>query len=73
MENPNQLNRVQQLEHRLAMVLEDIKMLRRYNFVSQEGAAQEMCNNIEIACDLKDNESLRWTTYKHDDFVFDID
>jgi hypothetical protein len=73
MENPNQLNRVQQLEHRLAMVLEDIKMLRRYNFVSQDRGAQEMCNNIEIACDLKDNESLRWTKYKHEYFLLDID
>lgn len=55
------------------MVLEDIKMLRRYNFVSQDRGAQEMCNNIEIACDLKDNESLRWTKYKHEYFLLDID
>lgn len=32
-----------------------------------------MCNNIEIACDLKDNESLRWTKYKHEYFLLDID
>lgn len=45
------------------MILEDIRLLRRYNLVDASDEAQRICNDIEIACDLKDQESLRWTSY----------
>jgi hypothetical protein len=66
--------REQQLEHRLAMVADDLKELRK--FIAQEGLtsafgkASATCengmahlNNIEIACDLTSNECLEWKPY----------
>jgi hypothetical protein len=60
MTNPNQLNRVQQLEHRLAIILEEAILLRRFvDDRCHDGVT--LLNNIEIACDLTDDESLSWT------------
>jgi hypothetical protein len=64
MTNPNQLNRVQQLEHRLAIILDDIRVLRERFVDDRCHDAQTLLNNIEIACDLNDLESLNWTLYQ---------
>lgn len=72
MNNPKQMNYTQQLEHRLAMVQDDLNIIRK--FIKDEGLEivfQRKCsatsdagihnlNNIEIACNLKDDESLSW-------------
>lgn len=72
MNNPKQLNYTQQLEHRLSQVQDDLNTLRR--FINEQGldvifqrecsatmdAAIHNLNNIEIACDLNDDESLSW-------------
>lgn len=73
--NVRQLNHAQQLEHRLKMVKDDLEILKK--FIRQEGLSEifetkntatsddAYCNihNIEIACDLSDDESLSWGTY----------
>lgn len=76
---PNQsktiiMTREQQLEHRLAMVSDDLKVIRK--FISQRGLTETFqmrsstsdeaftnLNNIEIACDLTSNECLGWQHY----------
>jgi hypothetical protein len=68
------MTEIEQLKHRLAMVADDLKALR--NFIDQEGLtetfykptneceeAQHHLNNIEIACDLSTDESLKWKLY----------
>jgi hypothetical protein len=76
MNNPHQFNYTQQLEHRLRMVEDDLNILKK--FIKQEGLEEifetkntatsddAYCNihNIEIACDLSDDESLSWGMYK---------
>lgn len=76
MSNEKQLNRVQQLEHRLMMVKDDLNILE--SFIIEQGlydifknkssktSDSGMCNimNIEIACDLNSDESLSWGMYK---------
>ncbi|MFN5251370.1 MAG: hypothetical protein ACK5DE_09990 [Bacteroidota bacterium] len=69
------MNQVLELEHRLAMVAEDIKAIRE--FINGMGLTQEFknetlhadecwthINNIEIACDLNSPESLTWTKFR---------
>jgi hypothetical protein len=72
MNNPKQFNYTQQLEHRLLMVKDDLNILKK--FISEQGLDEifnhtasstsdsALCNitNIEIACDLDDDESLSW-------------
>ena len=68
------MTREQQLEHRLAMVADDLKVIRR--FISREGLTETFqkptpmadeafthLNNIEIACDLTTDECLNWEPY----------
>ena len=68
------MTREQQLEHRLAMVSDDLKVIRK--FISQRGLTETFqmrsstsdeaftnLNNIEIACDLTSNECLGWQHY----------
>ena len=69
------MNYTQQLEHRLRMVADDLEILKK--FIVQEGLSEVFetkntatsddayCNilNIEIACDLSDDESLSWGLY----------
>lgn len=76
MNNPKQFNYAQQLEHRLKMVKDDLEILKK--FIKQEGLDEifetkntatsddAYCNiyNIEIACDLRDDESLSWGMYQ---------
>lgn len=66
------MNYTEQLEHRLKMVQDDLNILT--DFIIQEGLDKEfnkintvtgdpaLCNinNIAIACDLTNEESLKW-------------
>lgn len=74
MNNPNQLNYTQQLEHRLAMILDDINKLS--DFFDENNLMSVLDNptkyndhawmhviNIEHACDLDNDESLSWKRY----------
>ena len=69
-------NTIEQLEHRLAMVEDDIAQLR--NFIYAKGLdetfqkptnvgdeAWTILNNIEIACDLNSDECLTWRVYNY--------
>jgi hypothetical protein len=68
------LNRIKELEHRLAMVKEDSAELQR--FITDNGMGErferptDMCDeawshfaNIDIACDINSNESLDWKPF----------
>ena len=70
------MNRVKELEHRLAMVREDSAELQK--FITANGLAEafeqstDMADeawshfaNIDIACDLNSNESLSWTKFNN--------
>jgi hypothetical protein len=70
-----------QLEHRLAMINDDLNELRI--FINEMGMTHIFenkqsryapsgithLNNIEIATDLKNNECLEWKLYKHADIL----
>jgi hypothetical protein len=75
MNNPRQLNYTQQLEHRLNMVKDDLDTIILFiknNNLSEEfekkssscDSAMSNIYNIEIACDLSDDESLSWGMLK---------
>tara|TARA_R110000868_G_scaffold650_3_gene4711 strand:+ start:1801 stop:2028 length:228 start_codon:yes stop_codon:yes gene_type:complete len=62
---------IDMLKHRLAMSKEDIRVIRAfiyaqglYRIFQKATPMAEECwthlNNIEIACDLSDNEPLKW-------------
>jgi ABC-type branched-subunit amino acid transport system ATPase component len=68
----------EQLKHRLAMVLDDLKVIRK--FIAQEGMSRTFqmpsstsneafsnLNNIEIACDLTNDECLTWKYYNYNE------
>ena len=68
------MTREQKLEHRLAMVADDLKVIRK--FIAQQGLTEAFqkpsstsdeaftnLNNIEIACDLTNDECLAWQHY----------
>jgi hypothetical protein len=68
------MDKIQQLEHRLAMVLDDIKVIRKHIFKQDIAEVFERAtphsddcwthfNNIEIACDLQSDESLTWKPF----------
>lgn len=66
------MTREQELEHRLAMVADDLRVFRKFaeaqgfDLTKPTTHAEMACthlNNIEIACDLSDNESLNWVPY----------
>ena len=69
-------NTVEQLEHRLAMVEDDIAQLRKFiyakgldeTFQKPTDVGDEawtILNNIEIACDLNSDECLTWRVYNY--------
>jgi hypothetical protein len=73
----NNMTEIEQLKHRLAMVADDMKALR--TFIAEEGLSKSFnkaskqasfayihLNNIQIACDLTDNESLGWKLYSNE-------
>lgn len=51
----------QSLKHRLQVIAEDIIKLRRW-VGDESDEPLTLLSNIEIACDLNDNESLNWIT-----------
>lgn len=68
------MNRIKELEHRLAMVKEDSLELQK--FITANGMDEafqnstDMCDeawshfaNIDIACDLNSNEALDWKSF----------
>ena len=68
------MNEVEQLKHRIAMIEDDLKVIRSFihdnglsaKFETQTPMADECwthLNNIEIACDLSSNESLEWKSF----------
>ena len=73
--------------HRLAMIQDELKALREFIHSSSElqskfgepssysDMALTHLNNIEVACDLEDTESLRWKPYADNekDKLFCID
>jgi hypothetical protein len=71
MNNPKQFNYAQQLEHRLQMIMDDMHAIRQFinenelDHVFQKPTIHaDECythfNNIEIACNINDDESLSW-------------
>jgi hypothetical protein len=71
MNNTKQLNYTEQLEHRLQMIMDDLKAIRE--FINENELDQvfqkptkhsDECythfNNIEISCDITSDESLSW-------------
>lgn len=68
------MNETQQLKHRLAMVLDDITVIRQHIYTQNISRCFEEptpiadecwthLNNIEIACDLNSEESLSWKRF----------
>ena len=73
----NELNDIETLKHRLAMVEDDLRVIRA--FICEQGLNEtfqkptpmaDECwahlNNIEIACDLTNNESLKWKLFTYE-------
>jgi hypothetical protein len=65
---------VEQLKHRLAMVKDDLDIVRKFidseqleKHFERPSETSDECwtnlNNIEIACDLTSDESLGWKKY----------
>lgn len=68
------MNEVQQLEHRIAMIKDDLDIIKKFIYNEQldkaferQSETSDECwanlNNIEIACDLSTDESLSWKLY----------
>lgn len=69
-------NEIESLKHRLAMVKDDLDIIRKFiyqeqlekHFFERPSETSDECwtnlNNIEIACDLTSDESLSWKKYK---------
>jgi hypothetical protein len=68
------LTEVKQLKHRLAMVQDDLKVIRAFlqseyltKYFEKQTPMADKCwthlNNIDIACDLSSNEALNWKPF----------
>lgn len=68
------MTEIQQLQHRLIMVKDDLEIIRQFIYTNglietfrQQSSTSDECitnlNNIEIACDLTSDESLNWKLY----------
>ena len=68
------MNEIEQLKHRIAMIEDDLKVIRAFiyekglekEFEKPTGMADECwthLNNIEIACDVDSEESLDWGSF----------
>ena len=69
-----EMTEIEQLKHRLAMVKDDLDIIRKFIYSEQLDKAFERqsetadecmtnLNNIEIACDLSTDESLSWKLF----------
>ena len=70
-----EMTEIEMLKHRLAMVKDDLDIVRKFirdeqlekHFERQSETSDECwhnLNNIEIACDLNSKESLNWLLFK---------
>jgi hypothetical protein len=68
------MNEVEQLKHRLAMIEDDMRVVRAFIYEQELGETfqkptpmADECwthlNNIDIACDLSSEESLSWKLF----------
>ena len=72
-------------QHRFAMIQDELKALREFIHSSSElqakfgepssysDTALTHLNNIEVACDLEDSESLRWKPYTKAKKKYEVD
>lgn len=71
----SKMSELKQLKHRLAMVKDDLDIIRKFIYDEQLGKhferqseTSDECwhnlNNIEIACDLSSEESLNWLLFQ---------
>ena len=69
-----EITEIEQLKHRLAMVKDDLDIIRKFIYRDQldkaferQSETSDECwhnlNNIEIACDLSSEESLNWKLF----------
>ena len=69
-----EMTEIEQLKHRLAMVKDDLDIIRKFIYIEQldkaferQSETSDECwhnlNNIEIACDLSSEESLNWKLF----------
>jgi hypothetical protein len=69
-----EMTEIEQLKHRLAMVKDDLDIIRKFIYSEQldkaferQSETSDECwtnlNNIEIACDLSTDESLSWKLF----------
>jgi hypothetical protein len=69
-------NTIEQLEHRLAMIQDDLIQIREFIYAHDlDGIFQKkthvsdeawtLLNNIDIACDLNSDEALTWRVFNH--------
>jgi hypothetical protein len=69
-----EMTEIEQLKHRLAMVKDDLDIIRKFIYSEQldkaferQSETSDECwtnlNNIEIACDLSSEESLNWKLF----------
>jgi hypothetical protein len=69
-----EMTEIEQLKHRLAMVKDDLDIIRKFIYSEQldkaferQSETSDECwtnlNNIEIACDLSTDESLSWKNF----------
>lgn len=74
MKNLKNMTEVEQLKHRLAMVKDDLDVIRKFIYSEQldkaferQSETSDECwanlNNIEIACDLSKDDSLCWELF----------
>ena len=70
----SKITEIEQLKHRLAMVKDDLDIIRKFIYSEQldkaferQSETSDECwtnlNNIEIACDLSTDESLSWKLF----------
>ena len=71
----NTMTEVESLKHRLAMVKDDLDIIRKFIYEEQlekhferPSETSDECwtnlNNIEIACDLTSDESIGWKLFQ---------
>ena len=69
-----EMTEIEQLKHRLAIVKDDLDIIRRFIYSEQldkaferQSETSDECwanlNNIEIACDLSTDEPLSWKKF----------
>ena len=71
------MTEIETLKHRLAMVKDDLNIIRKFiqdeqleKYFERQSETSDECwhnlNNIEIACDLDSEESLNWKLFNEE-------